>query len=238
MAHEIVKSVGENGKNLEADVTTIQKLLNSIAPEHGGASPPLKVDGKCGDKTKGAIQKFQLKHFGWKLADSRVDPEGPTHQKMRALAGMYVWKGTIFQLRRQQEDGTIVPPNEPYLFEVLDYFNKRLALYAFSAADINPGYAQSLRAQSPVFQGKHFSLILPAARSVTDLSGTAVHSTMTTHYPAPWPDLNSTKRESQMMFWIAGNSAAYAGVPFHTTGGRRFGRFQYLTELMPDPGRW
>lgn len=60
------------------DVRTIQEMLNAISPDNGGAKPHLKVDGKCGDKTKGAFQHFQLRHFGWELADGRVDPGGPT----------------------------------------------------------------------------------------------------------------------------------------------------------------
>jgi hypothetical protein len=34
----------------------------------------LGVDGKFGLITRGVIQAFQVKHFGWGGADSRVDP--------------------------------------------------------------------------------------------------------------------------------------------------------------------
>jgi len=47
----------------------------------------LKVDSICGEKTKKAIQMFQLKHFGWKLADGRVDPYKQTIAKLNELVG-------------------------------------------------------------------------------------------------------------------------------------------------------
>jgi hypothetical protein len=40
------------------------------------------VDGKCGTKTKKAIQLFQLHHFGWSGADGRVDPGQQTLAKL------------------------------------------------------------------------------------------------------------------------------------------------------------
>jgi hypothetical protein len=45
------------------------------------------VDGRCGQKTMKAIQTFQLKHFGWKGADGRVDPDKQTIAKLNELAG-------------------------------------------------------------------------------------------------------------------------------------------------------
>lgn len=75
--------VGLRGKatgagNLDSDVRAIQKLLNKIPVAEAGPSPVLKVDGLAGKKTQDAIQKFQLKRFGWKGADARVDPKGQT----------------------------------------------------------------------------------------------------------------------------------------------------------------
>ncbi|WP_162851303.1 M12 family metallopeptidase [Panacagrimonas perspica] len=64
--------------NLDGDVRTIQKLLNKVPAAQAGPSPLLKVDGVAGQKTRDAIQKFQLKRFGWKGADARVDPKGQT----------------------------------------------------------------------------------------------------------------------------------------------------------------
>jgi peptidoglycan hydrolase-like protein with peptidoglycan-binding domain len=73
-------------KNTPVDVRAIQELLNGVPPEQGGPSPKLTVDGKCGPQTQKAIQQFQLKHFGWKLADGRVDPNGPALAKMNELS--------------------------------------------------------------------------------------------------------------------------------------------------------
>ncbi len=74
MAKSISASVGLNGVNRYDDVVVIQKLLNQVPVIEGGPSPLLVVDGICGPKTRGAIQQFQLKQFGWSGADGRVDP--------------------------------------------------------------------------------------------------------------------------------------------------------------------
>ena len=81
----ISASVGMGGKNVAADVTKIQDALNRIPAGQGNPVPPLTVDGACGDKTKNAIQLFQIKHFGWSGADGRVDPGGQTLAKINAL---------------------------------------------------------------------------------------------------------------------------------------------------------
>ena len=78
--------MGAKSKNLASDVTIIQDLLNRIDPALGGPNVPLKIDGICGPKTQGAIQSFQLKHFGWSGADGRVDPGGRTLAKMEEVA--------------------------------------------------------------------------------------------------------------------------------------------------------
>src|SRR6266850_3460843 len=83
MVKSIFKSVGRmGGKNGPDDVITVQQLLNKPPAAKGGSIPPLDFDGLCGPKTIDAIQKFQLHHFGWSGADGRVDPAGPTLQKL------------------------------------------------------------------------------------------------------------------------------------------------------------
>src|SRR5262245_207485 len=79
--------VGIKGTNRFDDVTVIQRALNDVPPDQGRPLPLLKIDGICGPKTKDAIQKFQLKHFGWKLADGRVDPDKETIAKLNELSG-------------------------------------------------------------------------------------------------------------------------------------------------------
>jgi hypothetical protein len=76
------------GKNHPDDVVTVQQLLNQVPPHQGGLPKPLDVDGLCGPKTIDAIQKFQLHHFGWKGADGRVDPGGPTLAKLNEFDGL------------------------------------------------------------------------------------------------------------------------------------------------------
>lgn len=86
MARTIMAPVGRmGGVNFPQDVTTVQELLNNVSARAGGPSPTLVVDGLCGPKTIAAIQRFQLHHFGWSLADGRVDPNGPTLRKLNEL---------------------------------------------------------------------------------------------------------------------------------------------------------
>ena len=82
---ELSASVGLNGRNLLEDTTSIQTALNDVPEESGRANPLLVVDGVCGSKTKQAIQKFQLQQFGWKLADGRIDPGGPSLERLNEL---------------------------------------------------------------------------------------------------------------------------------------------------------
>ena len=53
----ISASVGRYATNAKPDVTTVQELLNGVFPENGGPEPLLDVDGLCGPKTTGAIQR-------------------------------------------------------------------------------------------------------------------------------------------------------------------------------------
>src|SRR5262249_54277832 len=58
--------VGRGGKNNSQDVVTVQNALNAKA------KAGLKVDGKCGPKTIGAIEAFQ-KTIGMTRPDGRID---------------------------------------------------------------------------------------------------------------------------------------------------------------------
>src|SRR5262245_3762706 len=83
MAQFISASVGRmGGKNQPEDVVKVQQLLNNVPIGKGGPVAKLDVDSFCGPRTIDAIQKFQLHHFGWKGADGRVDPDGPTLAKL------------------------------------------------------------------------------------------------------------------------------------------------------------
>ena len=83
MARKLVASVGRmGGVNFRDDVITVQQLLNQVPVNEGGPKPLLVVDGVCGSKTVKAIQLFQVKQIGWSGAYGRVDPNGPTHNRL------------------------------------------------------------------------------------------------------------------------------------------------------------
>ena len=69
----IVSSVGRNAVNKRGDVEIIQALLNKRI---GDLTPlrPLKVDGRIGPMTIGAIEEFQRRVVGLKEPDGVVDP--------------------------------------------------------------------------------------------------------------------------------------------------------------------
>jgi peptidoglycan hydrolase-like protein with peptidoglycan-binding domain len=81
----ITSSVGIKGVNQALDVQTIQQALNEVPPGQGRPGLALETDGICGPKTKDAVQKFQVKQFGWKFADGRVDPLKRTIAKLNQL---------------------------------------------------------------------------------------------------------------------------------------------------------
>lgn len=79
----ISASVGLGGFNRPDDVKNIQRALNHLIPDVGGAVPFLVDDGLVGPKTTAAIERFQRVNFGW--ADSRVDPAKKTITRMEEL---------------------------------------------------------------------------------------------------------------------------------------------------------
>jgi peptidoglycan hydrolase-like protein with peptidoglycan-binding domain len=139
MIRLITASVGINGVNRPSDVRTIQEMLNQVPVGSGGPSPPLKVDEICGPKTKAAIQKFQLQHFGWAGADGRVDPNGPTHIKLHQFekpappppqpVPPAEPESTRWVIQRLGEKEIFIPDPEELFFRVLDMKNARAALY-------------------------------------------------------------------------------------------------------------
>lgn len=86
MAKTITQCVGVGCKPQSPDVKTVQQLLNGVLPAFGGPVEKLKEDGICGPKTQAAISNFQLKQFGWKGADGRVDPGKQTIQRLNELS--------------------------------------------------------------------------------------------------------------------------------------------------------
>ncbi len=84
----ITAAVGALGRNLNADVSTIQNALNRIGAGDGGAEDSLVVDGWYGSKTGGAIHRFQLRQFpGWK-PDDTIEPGKKTIDRINLLLGL------------------------------------------------------------------------------------------------------------------------------------------------------
>lgn len=86
-AIQISAPVGNVSPNRAEDVQTIQDALNRTRPEDGGPRIPLKVDGLCGPRTKDVIQNFQVKQFGWKYADMKIEPGKQTIARLNELLG-------------------------------------------------------------------------------------------------------------------------------------------------------
>lgn len=130
MARQISASVGRNAGNREADVLTVQDLLNNVPRDQGRPQPTLKLDGLCGPKTTSAIQKFQLQHFGWSGADGRVDPGGQTLAKLNALQPQQPVppvpkqppppkRHTHFTLQQPGRVGDVLDDPKDFFFQVL-----------------------------------------------------------------------------------------------------------------------
>lgn len=69
-------------RNIASDVLAVQRALNRFSPADGGPNPKLVEDGILGPKTAAAIQKFQVRHFGYGGADGVVDPGQQTERKL------------------------------------------------------------------------------------------------------------------------------------------------------------
>lgn len=88
----IFGSVGRNGVNDKADVTTVQKLLNAARARLKAAGvpftgfAPLVPDGICGKYTTAAILVFQREVARLAHPDGRVDPDGKTLQVLTDVA--------------------------------------------------------------------------------------------------------------------------------------------------------
>jgi len=79
----INQSVGKYGKNIKEDVMSIQIRLNRWIMEGKLPDVPmLAVDGDCGPQTRKSIGAFQKLYVGLNSPDCRVDPKGPTLDKL------------------------------------------------------------------------------------------------------------------------------------------------------------
>jgi hypothetical protein len=134
MPRQIRASVGRmGGRNLPDDVRTVQELLNEVPATEGGPTPPLVPDSLCGPKTIGAIQRFQLHHFGFSGADGRVDPGGRTLAKLNEFDRQRLEARSI---RRVGISEGPVDPDRPeqWFFEIRDNRGRR-AVYHLGERD-------------------------------------------------------------------------------------------------------
>lgn len=83
---DIKSSVGRGGKNAEADVRTIQHLINTNI---GAIDPmaPLKADGKCGNQTIAAIEEFQRRSLNMSAPDGLITPTCSTMRVLKNSLG-------------------------------------------------------------------------------------------------------------------------------------------------------
>jgi peptidoglycan hydrolase-like protein with peptidoglycan-binding domain len=125
MARQIGGSVGLGGKNIRADVVTVQELLNFVSASQGGPPSPVAVDGLIGPETVSAVTRFQKKNIGW--SDGRVDPNGDTLTRLNACAdGMAGGPPAVF----------VPPPTLPGPAGLIDGAGP-------------PGVGKNVRAQGP-----------------------------------------------------------------------------------------
>lgn len=137
---DLSHSVGVKGKNLKEDVLRVQDALNAIPASEGAPAKLLTPDGIAGPKTCSAIQNFQLKQFGWRLADGRVDPGGATAQAISArllIHGSLGWNVRRLEAALPAEGnvaGVRTLNSSDLLFQVAGGFGLRRALYYFRSA--------------------------------------------------------------------------------------------------------
>jgi len=101
MVASISGSVGSHesgGKNLPADVRTVQEMLTQASRKlNNPAFDPKGIDGKIGrpgskSNTVAAITSFQKQQVGMSQPDQRIDVNGTTWKKLVAVAGVVVSK--------------------------------------------------------------------------------------------------------------------------------------------------
>ncbi|MCW5965030.1 MAG: peptidoglycan-binding protein [Bryobacterales bacterium] len=112
MAKSISASVGQGGMNRNADVLTVQQLLNKVANSWGGPLPLLKEDGWIGAKTNAAIRRFQEVQFkGIFTPDGKVDPGKRTIQRLNHIADSGERAGSVFKVSAEPISHVVQPTN-------------------------------------------------------------------------------------------------------------------------------
>lgn len=182
MAKQITAPVGNitTAGNLYDDVVTVQELLNNVPTSEGGPQPRLDVDGNCGPKTRAAIQAFQLKQFGWSLADGRVDPFKQTIARLNEFDKASASPSQSFRIRRNFDTPYILSATEGSFncFEVADTAGGTSAVYFF-------GNKASMPMKPAVFAGQWVSFTTSYPYPVTGLECPASYTTFYVEGSAP-----------------------------------------------------
>lgn len=170
MAVIITASVGRmGGVNRPPDVLQVQQALNRRTPAEGGPAKPLDEDSICGPKTIDAIQRFQLRHFGWSGADGRVDVDGPTHRKLNEFETVVTPPAPAIEVTSQsfsfRFNGDIKPRDVEWRIRIKDEANERAAVYRLEQwIDWGPESRQR-------DWGKFYPVSLDTPMSVLDFDG-------------------------------------------------------------------
>jgi hypothetical protein len=187
MARTISDSVGEKGRNLEADVMTVQQLLNGVLPAFGGPAVKLKVDGICGPKTKAAIRNFQVKQFGFSGADGRVDRDKQTLARLNVLSfgsldppkppdgpsPSILPESNRFVIQRMGTEESFGEKDEDLFFQIVDMTNGFRAVYFMKRS---PDHSTTAQPQL-TFKGPSRSFNTSAGQPVDELSCDALYIT-------------------------------------------------------------
>lgn len=161
-------SVGLGGKNLKADVIRIQDTLNAIPAAEGTPARLLSLDGIAGPKTCEAIRQFQLKHFGFRGADGRVDPGGQSERRLGELLATH--GSSQWSIRRVEAAaaahtnvaGVRTTRSRDRFFEIADGRGQQRALYFFLPPEITtPPRAHEVPPLRDRFERNPFQTIRP-----------------------------------------------------------------------------
>jgi peptidoglycan hydrolase-like protein with peptidoglycan-binding domain len=185
MARRITQCVGLGCKLQSLDVETVQELLNGVLPAFGGPAVKLKVDGICGPKTQAAINNFQMKQFGFKGTDGRVDPNKQTMQKLNELSfgtidppivppgplPSILPESTRFVIHRMASETSFGGLPEELFFHITDMVNGFIGIYF-----LQPSGQPLPTIQPPLsFKGPSRSFITKGPQTVDRMDSDAVY---------------------------------------------------------------
>ena len=180
----ISSSVGLLGVNKRDDVKTVQELLNLVPHAQGGPMVKLDIDGICGRKTNGAIEKLQATKWGWRLVTTRVEPGSATWKLLvtydppPAAPNLPAIKkpdppkvlGTRFMIQMAAKPGQQLDANaDNFYFLIMNEADQsQRALYFFGSVDVPLPDPVSWSITRPPI------VLAPQPLGVADWAGTAI----------------------------------------------------------------